>query len=107
MINTFYSHLVDLGDIEEYLDQHELAKAERSELIVMVKETIHYRVVTEVLTHLPQEHHEWFLERYTQVPHEEGFLEKLKETIGDVEEKIGQVVSRVKEEIKAELENPE
>ena len=107
MKQTFYNHLVDLSDIEEYLRQQELAEEEQAELIVMVKETIHYRVVTEILTHLPQEHHEWFLEEYTQVPHHEGFLEKLKEVIGDIEDKISQVIHRVKQEIKAELENPE
>ena len=73
----------------------------------MVHETIHYRVVTEILTYLPQEHHEWFLEKYTQVPHEEGFLEKLKERVEDIEDKIKAVVEKVKEEILAELQEEE
>lgn len=107
MDQTFYAHLVDLSDIEEFLKQQELAESEHAELVVMVKETIHYRVVTEVLTSLSQEQHEWFLEEYTQLPHKEGFLEKLKDSIGDIEDKIGQVVNRVKTEIKAELESPE
>lgn len=107
MDKTFYAHLVDLSDIEEQLREQELAETEHTELMVMVKETIHYRVVTEILTYLPKEHHEWFLESYTQLPHHEGLLEKLKEVIGDVEEKIDKVVSRVKAEIRAELESPD
>jgi hypothetical protein len=107
MDKTFYAHLVDLGDIEELLREQELAESEHTELMVMVKETIHYRVVTEILTYLPQEHHEWFLESYTQLPHHEGFLEKLKEVIGDIEDKISRVIERVKAEIKTELQSPE
>lgn len=107
MKHTFYGHLVDLTEIEVVLDRHGLAKHEKEELLIMVKETIHYRVVSEVLTHLPEEHHEWFLTEYTQLPHREGFLTKLKEHIAEIEEKIKPVVEKVKAEILAELQEEE
>ncbi len=107
MQHTFYYHLIDLTDIEVQLDKHQLKGEEKQELMMMVKETIHYQVVTEILTHLPEEHHEWFLAKYTKLPHEEGFLEKLKEKIEDIEDKIKAIVEKVKAEILLELQEEE
>lgn len=107
MKHTFYAHLVDLTEIEIRLDSHGLKKHEKDELFLMVKETLHYRVVSEILTHLPEEHHDWFLEEYTKVPHSKQLLAQLKDQVAEIEDKIKGVVDRVKEEILAELQAEE
>lgn len=107
MKQVFYYHLLNFPEVEERLDKHGLAEKEREEILLIIKETIHYRVVAEVMTHLPQKHHEWFLTEYTNLPHQEGLLEKLKDKIEDIEEKIKAVASQVKQEILAELEREE
>jgi len=107
MKQVFYYHLLDFPEIEEKLNQHEIEETEKEELLLIIKETIHYQVISRVLTNLPEQDHQWFLKEYTKLPHKQGFLETLKEKIEDIEGKIKEVASQVKQEILAELESEE
>jgi len=107
MKQVFYYHLLDFLEIEEKLSRHEIEETEKEELLLIIKETIHYQVVSQVLTNLPEQDHQWFLKEYTKLPHKQGLLESLKEKIEDIEEKIKEVASQVKQEILAELESEE
>jgi len=103
----FYKRLVKIDEFDTIFEKHELALKEKEELVLMVKDTIHHRVVETVLTHLPEENHKEFLKTFTKKPHDEGILDVLKEKIEDIEEKIKKAVENVKTEILADLESEE
>ena len=80
------------------------SKQEKQELLIMIKETIHFRMITEILTFLPEEKHEWFLDEYQKLPHKQTLLEKLGKLVEDIEDKIRQAGERIKTEILEEME---
>lgn len=105
MKQFFYYHLIDFSDLREKLQKQDLSKAEERDLLSIVEETLHYRIVSEVLTCLPEEDNEWFLQTYTVLPHKKNFLEQVKAKIEDIEDKIKNIAERVKEETIVEFNN--
>lgn len=103
MKQTLYKHLVDLSDLEAKLSAYGLLEREVDELYGMIKEIIHCRIAEEILTHLPADEHQWFLEKYSSLPHEKSFLSEIKKRIVGIEKKIRIVVDKVKSELLEEL----
>ena len=56
-----------------------------------------------ILTHLPQEKHERFLDSLSRKPHHSKLMDFLKEEVEEIEEKIKKVVKEVKREILNQL----
>lgn len=103
----FYQKLVTITDIKNLLENQDLALEEKEELLILTKDTLHHRIIETVLTHLPEEHHQDFLTAFTEKPHDKGILGFLKEKVEDIEEKIIEIVEKVKQEILADLESEE
>jgi len=103
----FYRKLVQIDDLKNVLESEELAIEEKQELVLMVKDTLHHRVVETVLTHLPEKHHSEFLDTFAKKPQDEGILGFLKEKVEDIEDKITEAIEKVKAEILADLEAEE
>ena len=95
MSKIFYDHLIILEEVDRSIKGSTETQEERQELWQIVDEIIHHRVLGCVLAHLPREHHEEFLEKFHQAPHDEGLLDYL-------EEKIKKDVTKlIKEEVKS------
>ena len=89
MSKVFYDHLVDLEKVEKYIKKIAKTPEEREELYSLVDEILHHKMLGCVLDKLPSEHHEEFLTRFSEKPHDEGLLVFLGERIKeDVEEFI-------------------
>lgn len=103
MTKFFWDHLYHLDEVKLTLDKHGLKEEEKIQLLEVVGQTIHLRVVDIILTHLPKEKHQQFLDAFSSEPHHPGLLENLKKDITDLETKIITVAHQVKQEILKEL----
>lgn len=93
MSKIFYDKHVSLEKVQKEIDKLTDSKEEREELYRIVDEYVHHRMLGCILGKLPKEHHEDFLEKFTQAPHHDGLWDYLRERIeGDVE-------SFIKEEV--------
>ncbi len=89
MSKIFYDDLVDLGKVEKRIKKIAKTPEEKEELYQLVDEIVHHKVVGCILDKLPPEHHENFLRRFSDKPHDDGILEWLRENITeDIEEFI-------------------
>lgn len=102
-MSFFYRKLIKIDELKNLLENKGLALEEKEELLILTKDILHHRVIETVLTHLPEEHHQEFLTTFAEKPHDKGILGFLKEKVEDIEEKIVQVIEKVKAEILADL----
>lgn len=106
MSKLFYDHLISFEDLEEIMRGHELDFEEKEELHQLVDEMIHHRILGCILDHLPQNHHEEFLERFHQAPYDETLIIFLQEKTPkevDIEKKIKEEVEKLKSELLLEI----
>lgn len=104
MSKIFYDHLIILEEVELEFDNLKLDKEERRELEHLIEETIHHRVMDRILTKLPRQHHEEFLEKFAKTPHNPNLIHYLDHKIKEsVEEHIADEMKNLKKELLAEL----
>lgn len=100
MSKVFYDRLIVIEEITAVLDSRGLTVEERQEVLSLTDQTLHHHVLDVILTHLPKEHHESFLSRFHQAPHDETLLTFLKEKVTvDIEKEITDEAQKVKKEI--------
>ena len=95
MSKIFYDHLIILEEVEAEVKKSVKTAEEREELWILVDEIIHHRVLICVLDRLPREHHQEFLQKFHEKPHDETLIDFLKEKGGQDFEGV------IKEEIEA------
>jgi hypothetical protein len=104
MSKLFYDHLIVIEEVTSVLDEHELTDDEKHEFIELIDETLHHHILDTVLTHLPEEHHEVFLDKLVKHPHHPDLLHFLKErTQVDIEHEIQKTGEKVKRMIMKDL----
>ena len=81
MSKIFYDHLLDLKKVSKHVGKVARSEDEKIELWQIVDEIVHHGVIGCILDNLPKEHHEEFLERFYESPHDEQILVFLKEKI--------------------------
>ena len=95
MSKLFYDHLLIINEVSAELEG--LDPKERSDLLAIIDETLHNHVLDVILTHLPKEHHEAFLDRFHKAPHDKTLLTYLREkTTVNIEAAITKRVKEVK-----------
>lgn len=105
MSQIFYDHLVILEKVEIELSSQKLSSKEKAEINQLIEESIHFRVMTRILDHLPREHHEEFLKLFQYEPHSQRLLPFLKEKVSDIEEKIKEEISLLEQELLKDIES--
>ena len=104
MSKLFYDHLIFLSDLEIEIKSIAETEEERHELWQIVDEIIHHRILEFFLDKLAEEHHDGFLEKYSEAPHDESHLQFLNERIeGEIEELIREEVDNLASEILREI----
>ncbi len=104
MAKIFYDHLVIIEEVIQELDNYQLTKDDREELIRLIDQNLHHSVLNLILNNLPAEKHEQFLSDFHKTPHDKKLLEYLKKEVSaDIDEKIKKEAQRVKKEILAEI----
>ncbi len=104
MSKLYYDHLIVLTDIESEVKNIVETIEEKEELWHLIDEIIHHNILCCVLDNLYYEHHEEFLDKYCEAPHDECLIEYLNEKIeDDIEEIIREGVDNLKREILQEI----
>jgi hypothetical protein len=104
MTKVFYDHLIDIEEVLGELENYEIETEEREEIRIIIDETFHHQTINIILTHLPTQHHQNFLDRFHQSPHDQELLVFLKEQIeADIEEEIKKQAQKIKKEILADI----
>jgi hypothetical protein len=100
MAKIFYDHLIIFEELISFFDKHELSKQERTDILTQVDKLLHNRIIDTILTHLPAEHHEVFITKFTQSPDSKKLMEFLREHIQvDIEKEIFIVAESVKKDV--------
>lgn len=105
MSQIFYDHLIILEKVEAEISLQKLSPEEKEEVNQLIEESVHFRVMTRILDHLPREHHEEFLKLFQYEPHSESVLAFLKEKVSDIEERIKEEISLLEQELLEDLKS--
>lgn len=98
----FYTHIIDLGDIDREFKILDLTDDEKNHLVLVIESTIHHIIIDTVLTELPDEHKHTFLKHVTDEDHK-SIWELLRSVIKDPEEQIRYAVNKYKKEIMKDI----
>jgi len=105
MSKIFYDHLIVLEEIDIAIRGIAETSEEREEIWKLVDEIIHQRVLSIILTRLPQEHHKFFLEKFYETPYDDALMSFLQERMSDsVEHLIREEVLEIQKELIKEME---
>lgn len=104
MSKLFFDHLIILEEVDVAIRKATETPEEREELWSLIDEIIHHRVMGCILDHLPHEHHNEFLEKVHERPHDEQHIHYLNERIeSDIEEVVREEIKMLEEEIVKEI----
>lgn len=103
MAQLFYDHLVDIGKIRIELDKYSLTIVEREEILNIISEHIHHRLLDIVLKKLPKNKHQQFLHQLHHQPHDKRLLKALKTEIDDLERSLKKEIEKIKKDILLEI----
>lgn len=104
-LKPFWDQLVEIEEIKIKIKEYGLREEEENELLDLTYQTFDLRVMETVLSHLPQEKHQRFLDTFSRKPHHPRLMAFLKEEIENIEEKIKKLARQVKKEILTQLES--
>lgn len=99
MSKLFYDHLLVLEEVEIHIKNMDASKEEKEELWNLVDGVVRTRVMDVILTKLPKEHHEDFLEKLSLFPHDERLMEYLKEKVEGIDKEIQEEVKKLASEV--------
>ncbi len=96
----FYDHLIVIKGLDKKIKKVSASNDEMQELWTYVEDLIHHTVIDCCLGNLPEEHHQEFLDKLHQKPHDEGLLDYLTQKIGkDVEKLIKVEIKKLSKEL--------
>jgi 16S rRNA C967 or C1407 C5-methylase (RsmB/RsmF family) len=104
-VKIFYDEIIQIGELMTHIQSLQIETEEKEELAQMVDETVHHEMLSVILTHLPEEHHEEFLERFQARPHDESLLAYLKAKVEGIEDKLKQAGAEIREKFKTILQS--
>lgn len=104
MSKVFYDHLVLIEEIWILIEALPISSYEKQKAKQMTEETMHYKILTVILDHLPKKHHEEFLLRFHSAPHDGAHLKFLQEKVDVViHHEIAHAAEKLKVEVIKEL----
>lgn len=100
MSKIFYDQYIILEELETELDSLDFEREEREEIDSLIEEMIHHRVIDRILTNLPREHHEEFLNKFRKAPYDEDLITYINDRIeSSVEAHVKEEIEKLKKEI--------
>lgn len=103
MKKLFFDHLLLIDDVTAVIDTHDLSPQQRQELIDLVDHTLQLEILSEILTHLPRKHHETFLGKLHQAPHDPEIMVFLQTHVMGIDQIIFKKAATVKKRIIRDL----
>lgn len=104
MSKIFYDHLVEIEQIKITLLKNGVVAEHLDEMILIIDEHIHHRVLDLILQHLPTDKHESFLKDMYSRPHDPKLIDYLKKAAHpEIESHIKNVVLSIVDEVLREI----
>lgn len=104
MSKVWYDHLVVREEINAEILAHKLPPEEAKELLELVDQILHHHALNVVLSHLPKEHHEEFINRFHASPHDPTLLAFVQDKVTiNISAEIKKQADRVKKDLLADI----
>ena len=104
MSKLFFDHIVLKEEIISELDIHSMDSEIREELVTLIDDILNNNIFNLILSHLPKDHHEEFMNRFAQNPADENLIIFINEKISvDIESQIKNHSNKIKTDIKSEI----
>ena len=104
MPKTFADHLLKKDEIHTHVEKYVTDAEQKQELVDLVEDIFTNHLLHTVLTHLPKNHHDDFLELIKKGLSDPKILKFLKEKIEiDIEAEISKVALKVKKDILSDI----
>ncbi|MFC1653339.1 hypothetical protein ACFL1M_00650 [Patescibacteria group bacterium] len=98
-MSVFYDHIIHIHHVHSEVETLPTTDNHKQELIEIIEETVHHKIIHKILDHLHTDHHELFLERFHTYPNDETILGYLKKYVPDIEHHIKEAAEEVKYEL--------
>src|SRR3989344_2490410 len=104
MSTLFFDYLIHDQEVIAFLDTHDIDPEEREELVSLIDEIYHHRILNLILSHLAKDLHDEFASLLQQNPSHPDILIYLKAKIPiDIEGEITKHSEKVKNELIGEI----
>lgn len=100
----FYSHLVEIETITQKLDELDMTPSQRKHLAQLIDSTIHQEVLDIIFGRLSDTDKLLFIEELKKDPSSLEIMKLLNEKAGDIEDEIKKTVTKIKQELHADVE---
>ena len=108
MSKIFYDKFINSNELDEIIRYTSERSEEREELWRLVDEVIHHRIIGCIFDHLPKNHHQEFMLKLTNKPHDEEIIIFLGESANKDMEKILSIeMDSIVKEILDDIYSPE
>lgn len=103
-MRLFYDHLIiDLDLVYAEIEHLEIEDKDKRELVKLVDEITHHTIIDTILQHVHPTHHETFLEKLHQSPHDRTHLSWLKTHQATIEAKITAAAKKLARQLLTDL----
>ena len=102
-MNIFYDHIILIHEIHSEVEMLDVSEKDKKEMVQLIEETVHQRILHSILDHLHKDHHEEFLTRFQAAPQDGALLDFLREKVADIEERIKEAAEEIKYELLKEV----
>lgn len=104
MSKVFYDHLILIEEVGSEIDLLPLDKRETHQAKKLIDDMMHHRVLGFILDCLPRQHHEEFLDRFSETPFDLTLLDYLEMKIKrDIKSELVLLGNKLKRELLAEI----
>lgn len=98
----FYSHLIDLSELEHEIETLDISPSEKSELMDLADVNLHQTVLDAILSQLTDTDKKRFMELLLH-GEDEKIWSHLNEKVEKVEDKITKAANDIKQELKEDI----
>lgn len=99
----FYSHLVEIAEITEKLDELDMTESQRKHLASLVDCTIHQEILDIIFSKLSDQDKLLFVEQFKNDPASPDIMKLLNEKVVDIESDIKEAVKKIKKELHEDI----
>jgi hypothetical protein len=104
MNKLFWDRLIHFDELIHELKQLPFSSEEQEELIEMIDSTYHHHILEEILSALPKDEHERFMQMLAGRPDDEQILVYLVRFVPDIEARIKNRSLQVREILRSEIQ---
>lgn len=102
----FYSHIIEIESLLLELDQVDLTEGEKRHLAKLIDANLHHTILDAILSELSEADKKVFLNHLSADEHNK-IWQLLNKRIDNIEEKIKEAASSLKEEMRADIKEAE